>query len=83
MGLLALAKIIPPDSQSDSLPAFYSWMRPFLIDPDQNLDNYLKPVVAALAERSNQETAYLLREILTDSNDIKIGRRFRHYLEFF
>lgn len=82
MGLLALAKIIP-DCQSDSLPAYFSWMRPFLISPDQSLDNNLKPVVAALAKRSNQETAYLLREILTDSNDIEVGRRFRHYLEFF
>jgi len=82
MGLFALAKIIS-DCQSDSLPAFFSWMRPFLISPDQSLDNNLKPVVAALAERSNQETAYLLREILTDSNDIEIGHRFRHYLEFF
>lgn len=82
MGLLALAKIIPA-CQSDNLPAFFSWLRPFLISPDQSLDNNLKPVVAALAERSNQETAYLLREILTDSNDIEVGRRFRHYLEFF
>lgn len=82
MGLFALAKLIP-ESQSDDLPSFFNWVRPFLINPDQKLDTSLRPVVAALAKRSSQETAYLLREILTDSNDAEVGKRFRHYLEFF
>lgn len=82
MGLFALTKLIP-SSDSNDLPAFFSWIRPFLIDPDSSLDVNLRPVVAALAQKTDRETAYLLREVLADSNDAHVGRRFRHYLEFF
>ena len=82
MGLIALARLIP-GSPMDELPAFYSWIRGFLLRSDTNLDKYLQPVIEALAERSQQESVYLLREVLADSNDVRVGRRIRHYLEFF
>ena len=82
MGLLALARLIP-SSPMDELPAFFSWIRGFLVSPDSNLDKYLQLVIEALAKRSQQESAYLLREVLADNNDARVGRRIRHYLEFF
>ncbi|MDD2521408.1 MAG: DNA alkylation repair protein [Anaerolineaceae bacterium] len=82
MGLLALAKLIPGSSMDD-LPTYFSWTRGFLLRADTALDKYLQPVVEALAQRSQQETAYLLREVLADSNDARVGRRVRHFLEFF
>ena len=82
MGLLALARLIP-SSPMDELPAFFSWIRGFLLSSDSNLDKYLQLVVEVLAQKSQQESAYLLREVLADSNDARVGRRIRHYLEFF
>lgn len=82
MGLNALARLIPT-SPSDDLPEIFSWVRTFLTDPDQTLDANLRSVVAALTNRSSNETAYLLREVLADSSDLHVGRRTRHYLEFF
>ena len=82
MGLNALARLIPT-SPSDDLPEIFSWVRTFLIDPDQTLDANLRSVVAALTNRSSNETAYLLREVLADSSDLHVGRRTRLYLEFF
>ena len=82
MGLLALARLIPSNPMDD-LPAFFGWIRGFLLSSDSNLDKYLQPVIEALAERSQQESVYLLREVLADSNDARVGRRIRHYLEFF
>jgi len=82
MGLLALARLIP-GSPMDELPAFFSWIRGLLLSPDLSLDKYLRPVIEALAQKSQQESAYLLREVLADSNDVQVGRRIRHYLEFF
>ena len=82
MGLLALTKLIP-EMNSDDLPTIFRWVRPFLIDRNRMHEAALIPVVGALAKRSSQETAYMLREILADSNDEEIGRRFRHYLDFF
>lgn len=82
MGLLALARLIPGSSM-DELPAFFSWVRGFLLNPDLSLDKYLRPVIEALAQKSQKESAYLLREVLADSNDAQVGRRIRHYLEFF
>lgn len=82
MGLLALSKLIP-DSLTDDLPAYFNWIRGFLLSPEFSLDKYLEPVIEALARISQQETAYLLREVLADSNDARVGRRIRHYLSFF
>lgn len=82
MGLLALATLIPASPLND-LPAFFSWVREFLLNPQPDLDKYLQPVIEALAKKSQQESAYLLREVLADSNDARLGRRIRHYLDFF
>jgi len=82
MGLLALARLIPSSSMDD-LPAFFGWIRGFLLNPEPNLDKFLQPVIETLTQKTQQETAYLLREVLSDSNDARIGRRIRHYLEFF
>ena len=82
MGLLALAKLIP-SSPLDELPAFFSWIRGFLLSSDPTLDKFLQPVIEALAQKSQKETAYLLREVLADSNDAAVGRRIRHFLIYF
>ena len=82
LGLLALSKLIAA-STVDRLPLYFRWVREFLISPDASVDKALERVVEALAEKSPQETAYLLREVLIDSNDSVVGRRMRHYLPFF
>ena len=82
MGLLALAQLIPT-SPMDEIPAFFSWIRGFLLSSDLSLDKHIRPVIEALAQKAQQESTYLLREVLADSNDIQVGRRVRHYLEFF
>ena len=82
MGLMALADLISR-SQTDELPAYYRWVREFLVSSDGSLDRHLGLVVKALAQNSQQETVYLLREVLADSNDAHVGRRIRTYLEFF
>ena len=82
LGLLALSKLISA-STVDHLPLYFRWLREFLISPDASVDKALEGVVEALAEKSPQETAYLLREVMTDSNDAAVGRRIRHYLPFF
>lgn len=82
MGLLALAKLIP-SSPLDELPAFFSSIRGFLLSSDPTLDKFLQPVIEALAQKSQKETAYLLREVLADSNDAAVGRRIRHFLIYF
>lgn len=82
MGLLALAKLIPTSSL-DELPSFFSWIRGFLLSSDPTLDKFLQPVIEALAQKSQKETAYLLREVLADSNDAAVGRRIRHFLVYF
>ena len=82
LGLLALSKLIAA-STVDRLPLYLRWVREFLISPDASVDKALERVVEALAEKSPQESAYLLREVLMDSNDAAVGRRMRHYLPFF
>lgn len=82
MGLIALADLIP-GSQTDELPAYFRWIREFLVSSDSSLDKHLGLVIKALAQNSQQETVYLLREVLADSNDAHVGRRIRTYLEFF
>lgn len=82
VGLLALARLIP-SSAMDELPIFFGWIRGFLLSPDPMLDKYIQPVIEALALKSQQESAYLLREVLADSNDARVGRRIRHFLDFF
>lgn len=82
IGLEAMAYLVPKSS-GDDLPAYFRWIRPFLISQDQTLDNHLLKVVSALAKHSQQETAYLLREVLADSDDAHIASRIRRYLDFF
>lgn len=82
LGLLAFTKLIS-ESTVDQLPLYFRWVRDFLISPDSSIDKSLEPVIEALAAKSQQETAYLLREVLLDSNDSAVGRRIRHYLPFF
>jgi len=39
--------------------------------------------VKSLAQRTPNETAYFLKQVLADSSDSGIERRIRGYLEFF
>ena len=82
IGLEALAYLIPKSS-TDDLPGFFRWIRPFLISTNQDLDKPLLKVVTALTRQSEQETAYVLREVLADSDDASIASRIRRYLDLF
>ena len=82
MGLLALAEMIP-NSHTDELPGFLAIVREYLVSPESAFDKYLQLVIEALSKKTQQETAYLLREVISDSYDARVGRRIRHYLDFF
>jgi len=81
-GLYALS-LLATQSDSDDLPQFFHWIRPF-IQSDQNLiQSNLSLAVAALARRSPTETAYILKEVMSDTDGTGIERRVRSYLPFF
>ncbi len=81
-GLYALS-LLATQSDSDDLPQFFHWIRPF-IQSDQNLiQSNLSLAVAALARRSPTETAYILKEVMSDTDGSGIERRVRSYLPFF
>lgn len=81
-GLRALALWLP-EAPSQFLPAILDWVRPFLFQPDTGLENELEAVFAALAIRTPQESAYLLKEALAESHDSLLPARIRRYRVYF
>lgn len=81
-GLYALAMAIPTSS-TDLFPSFLRWVRPFIQDSPEPLRANLDRVIEALAKRSPSETAYLLKEVLADTDGAGIERRVRGYAGFF
>ena len=81
-GLYALSLLVA-QAGSDQLPRFFRWVRPFLQSDQSLIQRNLSLVVAALARSSPAETAYVLKEVLSDTDSSSIERRFRDYLTFF
>lgn len=81
-GLLALILSIPQKSLTE-FPAIYRSIRPFLQAYSDDLEVNLSRVVALLAQRSPEETAYLLKEVLADTSGKTLEQRVRSYLGFF
>ncbi len=82
VGLLALAK----DLEQRPLTKYtgiFNLIRPFLQAGEESLELNLSLVVKTLAQRTPNETAYFLKQVLADSSDSGIERRIRGYLEFF
>ncbi len=81
-GLLGLADWVPLAS-SDDYPVILTRMRLFLQDPGELLQDQLERLVAGLAKRNPKETAYLLKEVLSDTPGPAIEQRIRGYLQYF
>ena len=81
-GLSALIQSIPQKSLAE-FPTIYRSIRPFLQASSDDLEVNLSRVVALLAQRSPEETAYLLKEVLADTSGRTLERRVRSYLGFF
>ncbi len=80
--LYALALLVE-QSHSDQLPLFFRWIRPFLQSDQTLIQPNLSRVIAVLARRSPAETAYILKEVLSDTEGTGIEQRVRSYLPFF
>ncbi len=81
-GLFALSLLVDL-SHSDQLPRFFRWIRPFLQSDQSIIQSNLSQVVAALARRSPTETAYVLKEVLSDTDGTSVEGRIRAFLPFF
>jgi len=81
-GLYALSLLIE-QAHSDLFPQFFRWIRPFLQSDQSLIEANLSQVIAALAHRSPAETAYVLKEVLSDTDGSSIERRVRTYLPSF
>ncbi len=80
--LYALALLVE-QSHSDQLPLFFRWIRPFLQNDQTLIQPNLSRVIAVLARRSPAETAYLLKEVMSDTDGSGIEQRVRSYLPYF
>lgn len=81
-GLYALS-LLAEQAQSNQLPRFFRWIRPFLQSDQIFIQSNLNLVIAALARRSPTETAYVLKEVLSDTDGSSIEGRVRAYLPYF
>lgn len=81
-GLYALSLLVE-QSHSDQLPRFFRWIRPFIQSDQSLIQPNLSQVIAALAFRSPTETAYVLKEVMSDTDGSAIEGRVRSYLQYF
>ena len=81
-GLYALSLLVE-QSDSGQFPQFFRWIRPFIQNDQTFFQPNLSSAIAALAHRSPAETAYLLKEVLSDTDGSGIEQRVRSYLPFF
>jgi len=81
-GLYALSLLVE-GSHSDQFPQFFRWIRPFLQSDLALIQPNVSKTIAALARRSPAETAYILKETLSDTDGSGIEQRVRSYLSFF
>ena len=81
-GLYALS-LLAEQAHSDQLPRIFRWIRPFLQSDLSLIQPNLSQVIASLARRSPTETAYVLKEVLSDTDGNWIEGRVRAYLPFF
>ncbi len=81
-GLYALSLLVE-QSHSDLLPQFFRWIRPFIQSDQSLIQPNLSQVIAALARRSPAETAYVLKEAMSDTDGSGIEQRVRSYLPYF
>ncbi|NLI44028.1 MAG: DNA alkylation repair protein [Chloroflexi bacterium] len=82
VGLLALAQDLEQRPLS-KFSGIFKIVRPFLQAADDQLENNLSLVVRNMARRTPNETAYLLKQVLSDTAGSEIERRIRDYLPYF
>ncbi|MEL7644897.1 MAG: DNA alkylation repair protein [Anaerolineaceae bacterium] len=82
VGLLALA-INLEQRPLNKYSGIFKLVRPFIQAGDERLEMNLNMVVKNLARSSPNESAYLLKQVLSDSPGSGIERRIREYLPYF
>lgn len=81
-GLMALS-IYLPKADDKKLPMVYSMVRPFIAQSDLQIQSRLAGLVFELVKRSPGEMAYLLKEVLSETEGPEIEQRLRSYLDYF
>ena len=81
-GLSGLA--LDADSQPlEAFPRLYRQVRPHLGKAASASSNLLQEIIASLARRNAQETAFFLKQVLADTDGAAIERQTRQFLPFF
>lgn len=81
-GLAALAQTLD-QFPLEELPGLLNEIKPLIEVADDKLAANLAKVVAGLAQRSPQETVYILKLILVETPGSAIERRLRSYVPYF
>lgn len=81
-GLQGLTMSIQKQNLAD-LAVLFKLLRPFIQSAPDALQVNLGKTIAALADRTPFETAYLLKQVLADTPGKAIERQMRSYLPFF
>lgn len=80
---LRMLKPVLADTNFENTPAFFRILQPFILKIDSKLRPDLLEVIAILAQRSPQETAFFLRESLKLPDNPDTAWIIRHSLEHF
>ncbi len=81
-GLLALWHELDQIPLS-SLPAIFNLIRPFLQGSDLQFSDNLQRIVHKLASQNPFETVYFLKQVLSDTEGVKIESQMRSFLNSF
>lgn len=82
---LAIEGIIPliDDREYENLPAIFTFITPFIINPGKDYHYDLLIIIQHLARRSEVETVHFLKKAISLSTDPTMGRFIRRTLVYF
>lgn len=82
---LAIDGTIPfiDDHGFDNLPAIFTFMSPLILNPEPGNQYELLNVIEHLAQRSEIETVYFLKQVMSLSTDPGMGRFMRRAIDLF
>ncbi len=82
---LAIDGTIPliDDQGFDNLPAIFTFVSPLILNPEPENQYELLNVIDHLAQRSEVETVYFLKQVMSLSTDAGMGRFMRRALDLF
>ena len=81
-GLLGLVPMLE-NSDFDNLPIIFDFLQPIIAETDPHLAVTLLQIVEKLAQKSESETVYFLKQIIKDSNKSDLPRFIRRAMPSF